>query len=191
MYEWILDTVERSIEVFHGFSLECGMHLGEPATTEEIHQCEQAIGLELPHSYKEFLLIHNGAHLFSDRDPQYAKAEEAPWWSDSGTVILGLESLLSYRKTLMWTYELCDFPVRPFPIPIAYLGRSCTGEFCALDMTSLNNLENPVMYCEHDRDPSEWKDFTIASSFEDWLHKTFEAVIDRKNFPEYWSEENL
>jgi hypothetical protein len=191
MYDWMPDAVERSVKIFHEFSIECGMYLGAAATKEEIYQCEQALELELPHSYKEFLLTYNGAHLFSDGEPQYAEAEEAPWWSNSGIVILGLQSLLSYRKTLIWTYELCDYPVQPFPIPVAYLGRSCTGEFCALDMTSSTNLENPVMYCEHDRDPNEWKSFTISKSFGDWLNKTFEAVIEHKNFPEYWSEESL
>jgi hypothetical protein len=189
MYEWMLDAVKRSRKVFQDFSIECGMKLEVAATREEIHQCEQALGVSLPYSYKQFLLTYNGAHLFSDIEP--SRVEEDSSWSDSGVLVFGLQSLLSYRKKLISIYEPCDISVLPFPVPVAYLGRPNTGEFCALDMTSLSALENPVMECDHELVPSEWKKAKIAESFESWLHEMFNAVIERQQFPEYWSEEKL
>jgi hypothetical protein len=46
--------------------------------------------------------------------------------------------------------------------------------------------ENPVLDCDHDLLPSEWKASQIAVSFEDWLRKMFDRIIEHKSDPEYW-----
>ena len=189
MYEWILGSIEQSKIVFQKNSLDWGFKLSEPATNEKIRQCEQALGLPLPYSYCEFLLRYNGAHLFCTSTAAYSETER--WWSNSGIVVLGLEALLFYRQHLQWIYELSDSLEVPFPIPIAYLGRICTGDFCALNINELTKFENPVMYCEQDRDPIDWKNDTIAHSFECWLQKMLNQIIERKRLPEYWLQDTL
>jgi SMI1-KNR4 cell-wall len=189
MYEWLPEAIEQSEPVFQEFSVNLEFKLYQPTTKEKIKQCEQLLGLSLPRSYREFLLKHNGAHLFCSDTAAYAETEI--WWSNSGIVVFGIEALLSHRQHLQWIYELSDSLETPFPVPIAYLGRICTGDFCALEMGELTNFENPVMYCQQDCDPSDWKESIVASSFEDWLQKMFTNVIKWGRSPEYWLKDNL
>lgn len=189
MYEWLSKAIEQSEFICREFSVNLGFKLHQPTTKEKIQQCEQLLGLSLPRSYREFLLKYNGAHFFCSDAAAYAETEI--WWSNSGVVVFGIEALLSHRQHLQWLYELSDSLETPFPVPIAYLGRICTGDFCALKMDELTNFENPVMYCQQDCDPSDWKEGIVASSFEDWLQKMFNNVIKRRRFPEYWLKDNL
>jgi hypothetical protein len=193
VYEWLPEAIAQSELIFQKFSLKPKFRLYPPATPDKIGQCEQFLGLSLPYSYREFLLKHNGAHLFCSDTAAYAAPEI--WWSNSGVVVFGIEALLAYRQHLQWIYALSDSLESPFPVPIAYPGRILTGDFCALKcalkMDELANDEYPVMSCEQDCDPLDWKEHIIASSFEGWLKKMFSHVIEQESFPEYWLKDDL
>jgi hypothetical protein len=46
----------------------------EPANMNMIKEKEKILGIELPEDYKNFLLITNGFHAFSNIDPQFGVA---------------------------------------------------------------------------------------------------------------------
>ncbi|MBW4650159.1 MAG: SMI1/KNR4 family protein [Kastovskya adunca ATA6-11-RM4] len=165
--------------------------MGEAATQEEVDQCEQELSVSLPPSYRKFLLKYNGAHLFCSHTGN--RSTPNSWWADSGIIIFGTKSLLEYRQ-LVYKLLLLDteeYPTYPSSLPIAYLGRIGTGDFCALDMDELIAGENPVLDCDHEYPPSEWKNAMIAVSLEDWLQKMFARVVEHKSPPEYWFEDTL
>ena len=186
MYEWMPESMEQSKSV-QAFSLDWGFDMGEAATQEKINECEQKLELSLPPSYRKFLLKYNGAHLFCSG--RGTRSDSCFWWADSGVVVLGTKPLLEYRH---FVYDLLDTQEHTFSLlPIAYLGRVNTGDFCALNMAKSIEGENPVIDCDHDYSPSEWEGAVIANSFEEWLKKMFACVIESKSTPEYWFEDTL
>ncbi len=34
--------------------------------------------------------------------------------------------------------------------------------------------------------PDEWREAVIAPNFEEWLRRLFDAMIDRRQYPQYW-----
>ncbi|WP_277128211.1 SMI1/KNR4 family protein [Chlorogloeopsis fritschii] len=64
MFEWLPERIEQAQQVFQEFSLDWTFILNPPATETEIRACEEALGVTLPPSYREFLLRHNGANFF-------------------------------------------------------------------------------------------------------------------------------
>ena len=54
------------------FAAEQDLEWNEPATTEEIAELEEQLGVELPQDYKEFLEWHNGTD-----DREFCSTEEA------------------------------------------------------------------------------------------------------------------
>ena len=141
MYEWMPESMEQSRSVFQAFSLDWGFDMGEAATQAEINECEQELGLSLPPSHRKFLLRYNGAHLFCSG--RGTRSDSCSWWADSGVVVLGTKPLLEYRH---FVYDLLDTQEysSPLPVPIAYLGRVNTGDFCALNMAKSIEGENPI-----------------------------------------------
>lgn len=192
MYEWMPEAIEQSQKVFQALSLDWGFRMNEAATEEEIRQCETDLALVLPPSYREFLLKHNGAHLFC------SKARTQPsssfWWADSGVVLFGTKALVQYRP-LIRDYFLYDddSSIEDYPsfLPIAYLGHIGTGDFCALNRNKLVDREHPVLDCDHELVPSSWKKAPIANSVEKWLQKMFDYFIENRSRPEYWFENNI
>ena len=192
MYEWIPKSIEQSRNIFQELSLDWGFSMGEAATREEVHECEQELCLLLPHSYREFLLKYNGAHLFYSNAG--TRSDSDSWWANSGVVVFGTKSLLEYRPLIYDAFLYNDDSnVEEYPsvLSIAYLGRIGTGDFCALNRDELIGAENLVIDCDHELSPSEWKDAPIAISFEEWLRKMFSRVIENRSQPEYWLEDTL
>lgn len=186
MYEWMSDSIERSRKVFNELSLDWDFSFNDPATIEEIEEYESEAGIILPTSYRLFLLKHNGAHLFASSSA--SGTGTSPWWVNSGIFIFGIYALSEYRKFI---YELSEDPNRKSPLPIAYLGYIGTGDFCGLDMDNLIESENPVLDCNPDYSPDEWKNLVIANSFEEWLKKMFNRITVHRSLPEYWFEASM
>lgn len=187
MYEWIDRSLALSKSVFQECACDWDFNLSEPATIEEIHECERELGLSLPPSHVEFLLKYNGAHLF--RANAGKRSDSYSWWANSGVLVFGTKSILDYSKFLSRHFEEPEYKLSP--VPIAYLGRICTGDFCALDMDELIEGENPVMACDPCAPSYEWRDALIAASFEEWLRKMFNRIINHKSPPEYWFADTL
>lgn len=197
MYDWIANSVEQAISVFQEFSLDWNFSFKDGARRDEIDRCESELNLSLPRSYREFLLTHNGAQLF------YSEAEERSdssiWWTGSGIKIFGIMELLSYRSSrhqIASSYsESTSIPYSEledqFILAFAYLGRIGTGDFCALDMANFCENECPVLACDQDYPPAEWKKSPIAYSFEEWLSTMFDRVVNHRSLPEYWFGDTL
>jgi hypothetical protein len=66
MYEWLPPRIEQAKRVLHQFSLNWEFILNPPASEAEITACEAVLGIQLPRSYRNFLLQWNGAYLFRD-----------------------------------------------------------------------------------------------------------------------------
>lgn len=186
MYEWTNDSIEQSYEIFNELSLDWGFKLNEPATEEDLREYELTTGITLPPSYRLFLLKHNGAHLFLSKSGSLSTTYS--WWADSGILVFGTAALTEYRN---FVYKLSDNSDRRLPLPIAYLGRIGTGDFCGLDMNNSTDFESPVLDCNPDYPSDEWLNSVIANSFEDWLKEMFSRVIGHKSFPEYWFKDTL
>lgn len=181
MYEWLPRRLEQAMKVFQEFSLDWTFVFNEPASESLIQACELDMGLVLPGSYREFLLQFNGAHLFCTESE--IRSHSHSWWVDSGLMIQGTDTLVLFNqdRRANWTSQEWE----SF-IPFCYLGYIGTGDFCALDPQQLDDSEYAVLDCDHELVPSEWRKAKIASSFEEWLKKLFNQVIEQKNFPEYW-----
>ncbi len=180
MYEWLPRRLEQAMKVFQEFSLDWTFVLNEPASESLIQACELELGLVLPPSYREFLLQFNGDHLFCTEGE--IRSNTHPWWVGSGLMIQGTDTLVLFNQAMQVGSPSQEWKL----IPFCYLGRIGTGDFCALDPQQLDDSEYAVLDCDHELVPSEWQKAKIASSFEEWLKKLFNQVIDQKNFPEYW-----
>ncbi|RUR83517.1 tetratricopeptide repeat protein [Chlorogloeopsis fritschii PCC 9212] len=182
MFEWLPERIEQAQQVFQEFSLDWTFILNPPATETEIRACEEALGVTLPPSYREFLLRHNGANFFcTDLGETYDRSI----WDDSGLIIYGTDNLVDFNqeKQEIYTDEEWDSL-----IAFCYLERIGTGDFCGLDPQQKTNLEYAVLDCFHELAPADWRQARIASSFADWLARIFDQVILHKKYPEYWFE---
>ncbi|PIG94551.1 SMI1/KNR4 family protein [Gloeocapsopsis sp. IPPAS B-1203] len=188
MYDWLCKSLHQADRIFPEFSLGWKCHFNSSAWEDEINKCEQELNLSLPHSYREFLLRHNGAHLFYSELEDYS--DTAAWWAGSGIKIFGTGELLSYRHYRRITSSPFTDAEDPSILGFAYLGRLGTGDFCAFDTAFVGN-ECPVLDCDQDYPSSKWKESPIAFSFEEWLSKMFDRIINHKSLPEYWFSDSL
>lgn len=185
MYDWIDDSVKKASAVFQQFGLDWNFRFHPGAEQQQIAQCERDLNLSLPHSYREFLRRYNGAHLFySAIDLEYPNSD--PCWAASGIKIFGTTELLLYRRYRQETASPYDELEDQSILGFAYLGRVGTSDFCALDTAQFSGVECPVLDCDHDYSSSEWKEKIIAASFEEWLIKVFDRIINHNSPPEYW-----
>jgi tetratricopeptide (TPR) repeat protein len=180
MFEWLSDRIAQAQVVFQEFSLDWTHRFNPPATEEEITACENALGAKLPPSYREFLLLYDGVHLFCEGSP-YNLEYDNPRLIIYGTANLAQENYdeKEYRFTdEEWTLL----------IKFCYVGSLGSGDFCALDPQQITNSEYAVLDCMHELKPTDWRQTKIADSFEEWLQKVFDHVVVQKKSPEYWLE---
>lgn len=131
----------------------------------------------------------NGAHLFySAIELEYPDSD--PCWAASGIKIFGTTELLLYRRYRQEA-SFYNEPEDPSILGFAYLGYVGTSDFCALDTAEFSGVECPVLDCDHDYSSLEWKEKIIAASFEEWLSKMFDRIINHKSLPEYWLSDTL
>lgn len=90
MYDWLYKSLNQADDIFREFSLDWKCHFNSSARKEEINKCEQELNLSLPHSYREFLLRHNGAHLFYSEELEACLGDA--WWAGSGIKIFGIST---------------------------------------------------------------------------------------------------
>lgn len=191
MYEWMADAIEEAEALFQDISLDWQFKLNRAATEREILTCENELNIQLPLCYRRFILKHNGAHLFCSASGNISNTNS--WWADSGIVIFGTKALIEYRPQ---TYDYFIYDDNSTSedyssiLPIAYLGRLLTGDFCSLNLNDSIQGHHAVIDCDHELPPSDWKKATIAESLDVWLRKIFECVIKGKSFPEYWIEDH-
>jgi len=188
MYEWLDGLVKESTDIFRELSLDWDFQFNDPASEGEVEEYELKTGIKLPISYKRFLLRCNGAHLFHSKAASTIFSGSSSTWANSGILIFRLSSTIEYRNEI---HEIYETPEDVLPLPIAYLGRIGTGDFCSLGIKEINDFEKPVLDCDHDYSPEEWSNSVIAASFEEWIKEMFDQIINYRNVPEYWYSDTL
>lgn len=178
---WLSEKVEQAQQILNAQNIQLGFKFNPPATQGDIHRCEEELGLVLPNSYKEFLRVSNGAHLFCRDQPLY---NMTPPWADSGLLIQSTSSIVPFNEDTDKIYVEEDGEKKY--IGFCYLGQFLSGDFCSFDVTAYANSEYKVLDSQHDYLFEEWQEYVIANSFEDWLIKVFEQVIQNNCRPEYW-----
>jgi SMI1 / KNR4 family (SUKH-1) len=183
MYTWLPQKVEQAQQILEEQNIELGFKFNPPASQAEIQRCEAELGFILPHSYKEFLKFSNGANVFCSDQPRFEIT--LPWLADSGILIQSTSTIVPFNQDQDRVYVEDDSEKKY--IAFCYLGYIATGDFCSFDITTYANSEYKVLDCQHDYSFEEWQvEHIIANSFEDWLIKIFDEVIQNNGRPEYW-----
>ncbi|MEA5504180.1 SMI1/KNR4 family protein [Halotia wernerae UHCC 0503] len=183
MYTWLPQKVEQAQQILEKQNIELGFKFNRPASQAEIQRYEAELGFILPHSYKEFLKFSNGANVFCSEQPRFEIT--LPWLADSGILIQSTSTIVPFNQDQDQVYVEDDSEKKY--IAFCYLGYIATGDFCSFDITTYANSEYKVLDCQHDYSFEEWQaEHIIANSFEDWLIKIFDEVIQNNGRPEYW-----
>jgi hypothetical protein len=183
MYEWLPKRIEQVQQILKAQNVELGFKFNSPANQDEIRQCEAELEFVLPNSYKEFLRFSNGANIFCSNEPRFEIT--VPWLADSGILIQSTSTIIPFNQEQDRVY-IEDSNEKKY-IAFCYLGYIGTGDFCSFDITTYDNLEYKVLDCDHDYSFEEWQaEHIIANSFEDWLIKIFDQVIQHSSRPKYW-----
>jgi hypothetical protein len=183
MYTWLPQKIEQVKAILNNKKIAMDFKLNPPASQAEIQQCEDELSLTLPNSYKEFLKLTNGAHIFCSES---TIESIDPWWTDTGILIQSTTTICNFNLHHDRVY-LDDGSSEKKYIAFCHLGFIGTGDFCGFDVTSHENLEYKVLDCQLDYSFEDWQEeHVIADSFEDWLIKVFDEVILNHNRPEYW-----
>lgn len=186
MFTWFSDKVKQAQQILDSQATGLDFEFNAPATQGEIQRCEELLGFRLPNSYRSFLLFSNGANLFHHRERRFEIT--IPWMADSGVLIQGTNTIISFNHEQDRIYVEDEKKY----IAFAYLGYVGTGDFCSFDVTNCGTTssekpEYKVLDCYHDDSFEEWqKENVIADSFEQWLSKMFDEVIQNNHRPEYW-----
>jgi SMI1 / KNR4 family (SUKH-1) len=181
-----LEKLKDSQKILKDRSIELGFRFNPPARQDEIKQCEKDLGFTLPMSYKEFLRFSNGANIFCSDQPRFETAQPtSSCYADSGILIQSTSSIIEFNREHDKIY-LEDDGEKKY-IAFCCLGYIGTGDFCSFDVTDYVDSEYKVLDCYHDCSFEDWQaEHIIASSFEDWLIKLFDEVIQKNGRPEYW-----
>ncbi|NDJ16254.1 SMI1/KNR4 family protein [Myxacorys almedinensis] len=185
MYTWLSEKIEQAQKILKAQNIQLGFKFNSPATQGEIQRCEEELGFILPDSYKEFLKFSNGANIFCIDQPRFEITQATPWWADSGILIQSTSAIVPFNQEQDEVYVEDDGEKKY--IAFCYLGYICTGDFCSFDLTTYADSEYKVLDSQHDYMFEEWQaEHIIANSFEDWLIKIFDEVIQNNRRPEYW-----
>lgn len=154
-------------------------NLSRKALPTEIAELERDIGVRLPPSYRDFLLVHNGAHFSID-------VKDSVDWSYSVSILpitKVRQATLEIRNTLMQTSSQ---RLQQNELIVGFAAYGDGSDRCLLNgMLRNGDNEFAVTDAFHEA-PGEWTSSVIAGSFDEWLRNMFEAVISRQSLLEYW-----
>jgi SMI1 / KNR4 family (SUKH-1) len=188
MYTWLPEKLEQSQQILKARNINLGFKFNPPATGQEIQRCEEELGFILPNSYKEFLKFSNGANIFCSEHPIFDITPTTPsWFADSGILIQSTSAIFEFNQNQDQVYVHVDDDNEKKYIAFSHLGYIGTGDFCSFDVTTYADSEYKVLDCQHDFLFEDWQaEHVIADTFEEWLIKIFDEVIQNNYRPEYW-----
>lgn len=128
----------------------------------------------------------NGANIVCCDQLRFEITQTTPsWFADSGILIQSTSTIVPFNQEQDKVYVEDDSEKKY--IAFCYLGYVGTGDFCSFDITSYVDSEYKVLDCQHDFSFEDWQaEHIIATSFEEWLIKIFDEVIQNNRRPEYW-----
>jgi len=148
-----------------------------PAKESEIIECEEALKCKLPKSYRNFLLIHNGA-LISTLEPEiWGEVDLTDWmYAPASRIIMSTEYLSEFTAIQMERYaahydeSLDEYRKRwGNLICFCYCGAEGDGSFLALDPLQGTSNEYPVLYCLSTENIEDWRQDIYYKSFKEFL----------------------
>ncbi len=152
---------QHELEVYHegGHIWTAGFEWNRPADQTSIRALQKSIGVKLPKAYIEFLLIHDGAVLFSDM--QYGQ------W---GIILYGTSQLV--KKQQYWQEIYSHTWRENYVVFGESLGDT---DILVFDMNQATIGRQDVAVIDGDAGylPTDWN--RISFSFEDWLDHLFVA----------------
>lgn len=136
-----------------GKKIEVTFELNEPSSLEDIVNVERELGVELPHSYKEFLKNYNGARIF-DYDGL------------DGFIILGTKDITKANKFGKVTFD--EDWIESIIIFAKYIGES---NYLGFNVSN-GDSEYAVIDCFFEELPEEWSE--ISNNFDEFLWEIVE-----------------
>ena len=184
-FDWLNSDIEAARRIFAGYDIPVNFVFNDPATSAEIEACEAILGVSFSPSYKDFLLLHNGACLFFDQADfrSYTDLNQFEQSEHYGLIIGCLDDIISetqeratgWSKYDEWINETVIFG---FPLE--------SNSLCAFEPNTDSNSEARVLDSDIEVIPYGWLEDVIAPSFEAWLRSVFRCVIEDGLGPYYW-----
>ena len=177
VFEWLESSILRAEIAFRQQDRKLLWQPNHSASADDISLVESRLGILLPPSLKTFFLMHNGASLQHDGNAIDYKTDEYH------VIILGTLDLVSASQRQSFESD-DDFSYRSGTL---LFGKTIDGqgEHLILDPARLCNGEYPVANAA----PYFWRDWRdslpIALSFENWLHRSFDALAAGED-ARYW-----
>lgn len=183
MFSWLdarMRAADAKAQTLDGIEFVCELRSG--ADEADLRSCESALQRFLPDSYRTFLALHDGG---------FVGLETALAGMTSTTGIRIFSAAETAERTLALADDLAPFALPPGMldglIVFADYGNS---DICAFDATRPNGGEYPVLDGFHEA-VETWRELVIATSFEQWLRRIFDAFVERDQSPVYWLESPL
>ena len=179
MYEWFLPQIEHTKQILQDFSLNLEFILNPPAAAE-ITACEVALGIQIPQSYREFLLQWNGAYLFREASGELPGGPLLSSSCDIDTAIF-----LQGTRTIVDLNEQGHFENTQSSLLI-FADVGLESDFCGFDMRQTTGSDYAIVDCGACFSLEECLKRRISNSFAEWLKKIFDQVIVEKKDPIFW-----
>lgn len=188
-FEWIKDSISMVKEVSAELRLPIWIDTFPPVESAVIDEWEHQTGVSLSPSHRTFFQITNGLNI----DYRYV-AKKGP-----GKFVLGgnqmwiipIEQIIDTTEhEKKWRDEAISDMDRPEDfwknlIICSYIG---DGRYIVLDPDNRSDsTEYRVCDAVNEFWPGCWRrDLVIADSFEEWVKNMFDAMVIRKETPEFW-----
>ena len=165
-----------------GFALEWTAN--EAAKLSEIARCEEVVG-SLPADFRAFLRYSNGATMS-------VEFEFAP--GQRGLFLLNVLSTMGIVNQTSENRQVWDdsvtarstrFDGPPTWGPLIVFADWQDGNLCVFDPDQRRDEIVPVIEVSPDIHPREWREMRIASSFDEWITRIFDAMENGQH-PVYW-----
>jgi hypothetical protein len=179
MYEWLPSRIGQAKQTLQDFSLNWESILNPPASEAEITACEAVLGMQLPRSYRNFLLQWNGAYLFRNAKGELPDGPFINLSCDIDTAIF-----LHGTQTIVELNEQgnCD-EMQNSLLRFASVGME--SDYCGFDIRQIEG-EPVVLDCGACFPLEECLATKISNSFVEWLEKIFDQVVVEKKEPIFW-----
>lgn len=178
MFEWLGQRLRAAAELTDAWQgINLVTEFRPPAPAEAIVRCEAELTRALPESFREFLKLHDGGFVG-------AEVSLTTTTSTTGFQVYGAAECAAATRRLPEVLEPFGLPTAAFDglVVFAEYGNS---DICLFDASGSDGKEYPVIDGFHEA-PSAWREAVIAPNFEEWLRQIFSAMIDRRQYPQYW-----
>lgn len=184
--------IQQSLKLLENKIIESpnNYYFNNPATEEEIGECEAQLNIHLPNSYKTFLKSFNGGFICGNYQAKMIKEdgnfEDAQWNSNH---IFGLGELCEAygdKSLLNWKADKNEYDQYPF-IPFC---RTEIGELLIF-LNPLKQNESPVFDACHEEFPNSWG--ILYNNFDKFLNAYIlnEGKINTTSYNSPTAEEYL